>query len=450
MSGAPPVVVNHKLEDVDANRRLNLWALIAFALVIVNFVLIFVSWKPQWLAMGADEPVWVANAVKYWKTGSPIGHVPLFHDLIYPFVAGKFVNFDTGYTLWRFSIYLSCVGLMFYVLLRISNVWIAAILTLHFESLFTIYHSPTYLILALAFYLLALALVARTPKLLGVAVGMLLLGSLVRLEVLAFTGAALIMLAVFSRKAMFCRRFFKQLLVPALLFILLIYRHGSSIRTFPRDYVSRGQASAVWYAVEFLHSEGAFRKYTNAGRAAIPQDLIDLVLVEHFGKKQRDLVNSSALELWRRDPTLMEARLRDEFRRLPAMLAEMSAIAPRYGSANINVAWKTLGMSFLPCVLAVIWLRKRTRRTARGWIVNLFGFTPVEPNKSLVNPEFLALLLSGFAGFGPWLLTFPESYYMIVGVPVVYGGAALGMRFLTTRIGSAMTPSQKAAAAANP
>jgi hypothetical protein len=71
---------------------------------------------------------------------------------------------------------------MFFVLSRVSNFWIGLVLTLHFQFTVNTRANPTYTHLAMTFFLAELSLVLWNRKYVGWAFGALLLGAMVRGE----------------------------------------------------------------------------------------------------------------------------------------------------------------------------------------------------------------------------------------------------------------------------
>ena len=71
---------------------------------------------------------------------------------------------------------------MFFVLSGVSNLWIGLVLTLHFQCAVNTRANPTYTHLAMTFFLAELPLVLWNRKYVGWAFGALLLGAMVRGE----------------------------------------------------------------------------------------------------------------------------------------------------------------------------------------------------------------------------------------------------------------------------
>jgi hypothetical protein len=416
--------------------RNKILVLLPVGVLLINFMLTFKSWAARWSYMAADEDVWVSNAIKFWKAkkGSPIAHVPLFHDIIILFVGGGIFDSQTGYVLWKFLLYLVAITLLFYLLLKVSNVWVAFVLAVYFEWTFYLYDSPTYTILAMVFFLSSLALVLRNQRSTGIAVGILLLGSLVRLELFFFVVTALVLLLLLSRKSVLSMAFLRQLLLPVFLFIVLVYWHGSSVTRFPREYLARGQAAVVAYLVDFLYSQGKFSKYTDISRGNLTSEQIDTVLTEHFGKDAKGLLESSFLDLWKRNPSIMKARYADLLSGLPKALMEPLKIRIPYGNLSPPpiYALTVLILAVAPGLIVVA-MRKKWKLTDSSDAVVSFGFSGSTTAGFWTGKEFTAFILCCLTGFIPWFMTYPQPYYLMMAIPLAYSGSALLMIYVIKR-----------------
>lgn len=416
--------------------------------LLANSVVVFYSRSSLIQHKGADEEVWVRNAILSWetKTGSPISHTPFFHDLIIPFVANIFFETQTGYALWKFLLFLLSYFLLFYVLSSVSNLWVALVLTVHFQFGIDAWSGPTYTLLAMVFYLAAAAVLIRNANWLGVSLGFLLLGSLVRFELALFLVTFLTLLVVFCLKNLSWRRLMKQFAIPAVLFLVLIYWHGSSLTRFPREYFYRGNQSVVWYMVDYLYYHGYFAEYTDAGRGFLPLELQDSVLVEHFGKTLQELNNSSLLEMFRLNPTLLKARYSETLQQFPSsIVSPYRIILPCPGSRQpLTYSWQFLAVAALPLLVARF-ARRSNWSNLNSMLKRFFPDNEgVSPVKGLPK-EFILLVASSLAGFVPWLMTFPQSHYLIMVVPSGYVAVAALINFTTRKITSLITISASSA-----
>jgi len=390
-------------------------------ILAVNFFVICRSVGPNVSMKGADESQWVINAVHYWKlgVGSPIGHVPLFHDLIVPFVGGFFVDPETGYAIWKYLLFFVSHLLVFYATSKVSNIWIGLSIAIYFQFTVDPWGDPTYSHLAMTLFLLSVVLVLYNRKLLGGAFGVLLLGSLVRLELLLFAVTAACLLLLFSRKSVLTSAFFKQLALPVILFVGLIYWHGSSLTRFPREYMFRGQQSVVWYVIDFMYNHGYFSQYAVPNRGNIPLDVLDTVLTQQFGKDLKGLNQSSFLEIYHRNPTLIKARYTEMVQQLPSLIASPFIVRIPYGGSS-KPFFGILHLSVI-AIVPVFFFRFFTRVVPlKGLLGRVLKYLGAVPGITAISPpkEAVLMLLSALAGFLPWLMTSPQPHYVMMALPL--------------------------------
>ena len=414
---------------------------LALILIVGSFICVFWSHQATWHYMGADEDVWVRNAIQHWhqREGSSISHTPLFHDMIVPFVCGFFFSEDVGYVVWRFVLYLFSYVVFFYSIRKLTNTWIALILTLHFMLTIDAPSGATYIYLAMTFYLVSLAVLLHNKKLIGVALGIMLLGSLVRFELLVSVIVAAVLLLIYCRSTVFTVGFLKQLSIPLAIFVGLLYWHGSSVTRFPRDFSSRGQLSVVWYMVDFLYQDGYFAKYTDLGRGSLPLELQDKVLRENFGGSTKELNELTLYELLKRNPKIVAARYADMFHRLPYLIHETLEIrfpwAPNatptpYGLVVFCLAiLPAAGLAFL----------RRLKKGRMSMLATSYhsAFGPFLTNGGF-SRELLIFLVSGLGAFGPWFLTFPHAHYLVLIVPFHYVAFSIVAFFLLEKFDRAL------------
>lgn len=400
-----------------------LYYLLLFSSLFLIFLTAFFvldSWgKTQLLRMGADEPVWVDQALKFYHLGkgSPYAHVPLFHDLIVPFVSGIFFSFETGYIVWKILLFVISSLLFFYVISKISNQWIGLLFTINYELMYNFIAFPTYSILAMIFFLFALSVIIHNKKNIGLAAGILLIGGMVRLELVLFGIVFFTLVTIFCSKLIFTKKFIFQVSIPIIIFISLIYWHGSSITSFPKDYLFRGNQSAVWYVIDYMYYEGYFKKYTDADRGNIPMDILDNVLIENFGMSLDGLDNSSFFEMYNANPKLIKNRYKKLLGELPNLLTGNFVAKVPYRELRGYYIWKFLFAAFFPFIIVLILLKyfERLRTTTLTTTYNSF----ISSNYKISKP-FILLVIASFAGFIPWMLTKPLEHYTIMALPSFY------------------------------
>ncbi|MCX6170075.1 MAG: hypothetical protein NTX65_12080 [Ignavibacteriales bacterium] len=407
--------------------------LIRYLLVIIvlglNLFLFLSNWGIQNAGnMSANEDGWIKTSLQYItqsNMGSPIKHSPLFLDLIYPFVSGTFINPQTGFVVWKIILVVISSLLLFLLISKLTNTLFGLLLTLYFQYSIYIYTSPTYSLLALIFYLLALVVLIKNPKYSGLSVGILILGGLVRYELFLFALVFLVLLVIFSREIITEKKFYKQLIVPLLLFIILIYWHNSNIIRFYKDYFTGSQETVVWYTVDFLYDEGAFHKYTNADRKSKTTEDINRVLLDTFGKNQEELVkNSTLVDLFRMNPTVMKKHYETIFsKHLPEGLVQTFLI---YNPVSKEKEFRFLALTIFIGFIYIIFLGfsklfKKNNKT----IIDIIKTIKHDISKFHLPTEVALLIVSSVIGFIPWLLTMPEPQYLILAIPLIYVSVAI-------------------------
>jgi hypothetical protein len=393
---------------------LSLIIICAFAYYILDF------WgKERLLRMGADEPVWVDRAIKAFQEGkgSPYAHVPLFHDMIVPFVSGILFSFETGYIIWKVLLFVVSSVLFFYIFSKLSNIWVGLIFTVHYELMANYVAFPTYSVLAMIFFLAAISVIVSNKNNLGLAFGLLMLGGMVRLELTLFGIVFFLLAIVFFTKLVFSKKFLRQISIPIAIFIFLIYWHGSSIISLPKDFMYRGNQSSVWYVIDYMYYEGYFDKYNVPDRGSIPMDVLDKVLVENFGMGLLELDDSSFIEMYKANPKLINARYMKMLTELPDLL-----------TGNFKVQFSKDGppgfylVRFLiPLILPFLYLlfKMKYSRIKESTNISKAYNSFINANKKISGP-LIILILSSFAGFIPWMMTKPVEHYTIMILPTFY------------------------------
>jgi len=394
--------------------------LLSLLIIFLNAYFVLDSWgRKLLLFMGADEPVWIDNAIKYFHEGkgSPYSHVPLFHDLIIPFVTGMFFSFETGYIVWKILLFVVSSILFFYIIYKISNLWIGFLFTVHYELMLNFVSFPSYSILAMIFFLLALSIIIQNKNNIGIAFGILLIGGLVRLELILFGIIFFILSAVFFYKLVFSKKFIYQVSVPIIIFIALIYWHGSSITSFPKDYLFRGNQSSVWYVIDYMYYKGYFKKYTDAGRGNIPMDVLDKVLEENFGKNLEGLNNSSFIEMYRANPKIIKDRYKKMVGELPGLLASNFFVKIPYKDMRGLYIDIFFIAGLLPFFLLFFSIKFFKQARTFNIISRYNSF--ITSNKK-ISGVLIIIVLASFAGFIPWMMTKPMEHYTIMALPSFY------------------------------
>ncbi|MCX6170089.1 MAG: hypothetical protein NTX65_12150 [Ignavibacteriales bacterium] len=395
--------------------------LLFISLIVTNFIVFAMSWGiKNFYYMGADEDQWIKYSLYYigqQHAGSPIYHVPLFCDLIYPFISGIFVNMLTGYLVWKIIIYILASITLFLLLSRVSNIWIGFVLTTYFQYSINTYAIPTYSYLAMLFYLVSLLVIYSRTERSGIAFGLLLLGGLVRFEILIIALAFFICLLISSWKIIFSRKFAKQLIIPVLIFISLIYWHGSSITMLPNDLLHRGQTSVVWYMYDYLYYEGDFKKYTNADRGSITNEDINKVLMENFGKSRTELDNGSFFDLWKANPQLMMARYKKLISELPILLIDPFKLRIPFTELDQIHPLLCLLLTIIPALVILLFkFIKNVRISNFGWSLQYY----IKSQKKYLPKEALILTCCVCFAFIPWMMTKPQAHYLIMALPAFY------------------------------
>jgi len=395
----------------------NKYALFLSLVLAGVFVAVF-DYRGAWQdnQMMCDESFYVEMAAKLWdlkfgkaiigeKPLDNIGFSPLYRDLMTPFVA-VFFDAQTGFKIWKFSLYL-CTSLLFFVVIsRISNDWIGFVCAIHFTLGHALYGSGTYTVLVITFILVGMFFLQRRGNYLGISIGVLGLGALVRPELMSITFILLLLVIIFSRAFILSRRFVFQVTPFVLAFIVLLYWHDSSVMRIP-ELFSKGTAAIESFLTQSMFENGYFKKYMDApSRNDLSMEVIGKVFKEEFGVEQPRYL--SIPELIKRNPEVMKKHYVWVLNRAKGNIPGAFFILEYKDHSSRWILF--LVTALLPCLF---W--KRLRKIKAGVL-----FT-ARPSKELV---FLAL--APLSVIVPWIVAAaPEQQYVVMLAPTLYSVLAM-------------------------
>lgn len=395
--------------------------LLALLTVFSLLYIIRGAWQPDQIF--ADEPAYIFHAITSWneRQGSSIMFSPFYHDLITPFVA-VFFEQETGFAVWKFVLFYGTSVLVYFVIGGLTRSWVGLIAAIHMNFMIVPIMSGTYLTLALAWMFLALLVLVKRPGAVGLAAGVMLVGLHIRGEFSLILAAFLFLCAVFASRSVFSRRFVMQIIPGVVVFVALVYWHGSTLAEYPRAISLRGSFAYHHQISKTMTEMGYLAKYTDKKWGAVEMEALDKAYLEQFGKTQtefREQGGFNLLEMYAASPDL----IREHFRQV--LIYSMDTFPE---SVMLELAWPTQAYS----IRQILVDRQRVVLAALGihGVFLLMAILPIvlDRFRGRLRPALCAPItrtlvfgaLTPLAAIPAWFLATPLTHYLILLFPAYY------------------------------
>jgi len=376
-------------------------------LLALNMILVFYARKLYLDAQyGCDEPMYVKLALWPFSQSHPMWS-PIYIDMLHPFLA--FFGEHLGFKIFRFILQFGATISFFLFISRYTYQWAAFILSIFLQFNLVFCCSQNLPVLELFWLCSCFLLIINFPHYLGVGWGLMILGSLVRGEILFMGMLLLLIILVTNFRLIFNRKFIVGACAPLLLFVSIIYLHGGSLSDYREKSLYHGNLGIVWFLRATMHEMGYFSKYPYAF-GETPDSVLNEVFLKHFGREFRELSyandNNLMYTLYKANPELVKTHLLKTFRDLPIKIVDALRIniplalymdkSIQWTTVSGLFAWQTLLLCTIPLLATGRLKKKDSNEPAR--------------NKAPLYKHFLPFL--PLIGFVPWLLTYPQPHYI--------------------------------------